>query len=141
MSLRYKNSIVRKTGKAMKKQFFVYGIFAIILTIGPGCYYDNEEILYPDITACDTANVTFNRTITKLLSDNCLSCHSNSQAAANGNNIRLESHADVAANAVRVSGAINHLPSYTPMPKNGGKLSSCLIRQFDLWIQKGTPDN
>lgn len=125
----------------MKGLFSAIVTFVTILIIASSCYYDNEETLYPNITPCDTANVTFSGSVRILLSNNCLSCHSNSQAAANGNNIRLELHSDVAAMAATIEGAINHLPQYSHMPKNGRKLEACLIRQFEIWRQKGSPND
>lgn len=116
--------------------------FVTILIFLPSCYYDNEELLYPAQSAsCDTTNITFSGTVRSMLVNNCLSCHSGSQARANGNNIRLESYADVVAKAVNISGAIKHVQPYSPMPKNGGKINSCLIRQFDIWFKIGMPDN
>lgn len=106
------------------------------------CYYDSEESLYPSLrSSCDTANVTFSGQVSEMLANNCLSCHSNSTAASSGNGIRLENYADVKSKAAAVSGAINQNGSYSPMPKNGGKLSRCLIIQFDRWVLDGTPDN
>jgi len=123
--------------------------FAIILTITSifslffaGCYYDSEEGLYPELNmACDTTNVTFSGTIVTLLGDNCYSCHSNSTASANGNNIRLESYADVSAKSAVISGSIKHTGSYSYMPKNGGKINDCAISQFDIWVKNGMLNN
>jgi hypothetical protein len=125
----------------MKTGLYSFVTIVTILFAASSCYYDNEETLYPDLKQCDTSNVTFRNSVTRMLADNCLACHSNSQAALNGNNVKLENYADVVSNAARVSGAIKHLPSFSPMPKNGGRLNSCLIRQFDIWVEKGTPDN
>ena len=114
----------------------------IIITSLSACYYDNEEALYPSLSsACDTTNVTFSGTIAPLLSNNCLSCHSNASAGSFGNNIRLQDHADVVTNATAVAGSIKHTGSYSPMPKNGGMLKSCLITQFDIWVKNGMLNN
>lgn len=123
----------------MKRLFFA--LTAIALIFFASCYYDNEEALYPGYnTACDTANVTYSTTIAPILSNNCLSCHSNASAGTLGNNLRLENYADVMANATAVAGSIKHSGSYSPMPKNGGKLKDCSIKQFDIWIRKGMPN-
>lgn len=106
------------------------------------CYYDNEEALYPTHnTLCDTSNVTFSGTISTILAGNCHSCHSNSTAAGYGNNIRLEDYADVQIRAAAVAGSIKHTGSYSPMPKNGGKLKDCAIKQFDIWVRNGLLNN
>lgn len=106
------------------------------------CYYDNEEALYPSYnTQCDTSSVTFSGTITPILAGSCLSCHSNSAAAGFGGGIRLENYADVQAKATAVAGSIKHAGGYSPMPKNGGKLKDCSIKQFDIWVRKGMLNN
>jgi hypothetical protein len=123
----------------MKKVLITAGLIALFFA---ACYYDNEEFLYPVIdNSCDTANVTFAGTISILLSNNCLSCHSNSTAASFGNNIRLENYADVVSQNQRILGAIRHDQGYFPMPQGGAKLNDCLITQFSIWVNKGSPNN
>jgi len=124
----------------MMRLLLLFVITLIVLLAS--CYYDNEEALYPSYsTLCDTTNVTFSATVAPMLSGNCLSCHSNSSAAAFGNNIRLEAYADVQSKAAAVAGSIKHTGSYSPMPKNGGKLKDCAIKQFDIWVRQGMPNN
>ena len=126
----------------MKRLYLIIAVITVILLFFVSCYYDNEEALYPSlVTSCDTTNVTFNGTIVTILSNNCYSCHSNSTAANNGNNIRLENFADVVARATTIEGAIKHTGSYVPMPKNGGKIKSCSIKQFDIWVSNGMLNN
>lgn len=106
------------------------------------CYYDSEEALYPSVgIQCDTLNVTFSGTVTTMLANSCLSCHSNTTAASSGNGIRLQDYADVKSRAISIAGAIKHSGGYSPMPKNGGQLKACPIAQFDAWIKNGMPDN
>ena len=115
---------------------------SVITVIIVSCYYDSEEVLYPSLSSsCDTANVTFSGTVIPILSNNCFTCHSNSTAASFGNNIRLENYADLKANAVAVKGSINYTGTYSRMPKNGGKLKSCSLRQFDIWVSQGMLNN
>ena len=119
--------------------FLTLFIFIFVLV---SCYYDNEEALYPELsTSCDTSNVTFSGTIVTILSNNCWSCHSNLMAASAGNNIQLEDYSDVVSYSANITGAINHHSGFSPMPKNGGKLKSCLITQFGIWVRNGMPDN
>lgn len=104
------------------------------------CYYDSAENLYPELPGdCDTSNVSFELTIRPLLSANCWACHSDATAAAFGNNLALENYTDVINLQSAVLGAISHQPPFSPMPKNGSKLNSCLIRQFEIWIETGSP--
>jgi len=126
----------------MKRLYTIIATISIFLMLFVSCYYDNEEALYPSLgSSCDTTNVTYNVTVVAIMSNSCYSCHSNSTAASSGNNIRLENYADVVSRAAAVSGAINHTGSYSPMPKNGGKIKQCSISQFDIWVKNGMPDN
>ena len=114
----------------------------IAMSLFASCYYDNEEALYPSYSqSCDTSSVTYSGTIVPIISGNCLSCHSNANAASYGNNIRLEDYADVVARATAIEGSIKHTGSYSPMPKNGAKLKDCSIKQFDIWVRNGMPNN
>jgi len=116
--------------------------FITILFLASSCYYDNEEALYPSLnSSCDTTNVTFSGKIAPMLAGNCLSCHSNAVAASVGNNIKLENYADVKSRITAISGSIKQNGSYSSMPKNGGKLNTCLINQFDIWVTKGALNN
>lgn len=125
------------------KRFLIPGLItAFIALLFFSCYYDNKEALYPTIdSTCDTTLVTYKVTIVQILSNNCYSCHSNSNAAAYGSNIRLENHPDVVANSLKVTPAIKHTGSASPMPKNGSKLSSCSITQWDIWVRNGLVNN
>jgi len=126
----------------MKQLLLIIVTFVTILMFSVSCYYDNEEALYPSLTSsCDTTNVTFSGKIVPLLANNCLSCHSNATAASAGNNIRLENYPDVKTRTTAIAGSLKQSGTYSPMPKNGGKLNACLISQFDIWVKNGAPDN
>jgi hypothetical protein len=130
---------IRKHSQMMRSLLL---LIVITMALLASCYYDNEEALYPSYSsACDTSNVTYSGTIVPIMSSNCLSCHSNASAASFGNNIRLEDYADVVSRAPAIAGSIKHTGSYSPMPKNGGKLKDCSIKQFDIWVRKGMPNN
>jgi hypothetical protein len=131
-----------KDSYVMKKYYWLI-VFAVVVVLLPAsCYYDSEEALYPSLSSgCDTTGVTFSGKISPMLANNCLSCHSNATAAGAGNGIRLENYADVKSRAAAVAGSIKHTGTYSPMPKNGGKLNACLINQFDIWIRTGMPEN
>jgi hypothetical protein len=123
----------------MKRLFISLATIFIFTIFFVSCYYDNEEALYPTLSnACDTTNVTFSGTIASILSNNCYSCHSNANAAFGGG-IHLQSIADVITNSSKIVVSINQTGS-KPMPP-GGKLSSCSITQFDIWVRNGMPNN
>jgi hypothetical protein len=118
----------------MKRLLTIFTTIAITAIIAASCYYDSEEFLYPQLsTSCDTTTVTFAATIVPILNNNCYSCHSNTTAASLGNN--------VVANATAIAGSINHTGTWKPMPKNGGKIKACSLKQFDIWVAAGKPNN
>lgn len=126
----------------MKRLYVPVVIISIFTLFFVACYYDNEEALYPSIdTTCDTTSVTFSTTIVSVMNNNCYSCHSNKTAASFGNNVHLENYADVVTNSLQVTVSIKHIGSLPPMPKSGGKIKSCSITQWDIWVRNGMPNN
>jgi hypothetical protein len=119
-------------------------ILSSIIWFASGCYYDSEELLFPQTDpSCDTINITYALSVAPILQENCLLCHSNSMAAGFGGNLRLEDYADV---KIRVDddkllGAISHASGYSPMPMDASKLDPCKIKTISLWINAGAPDN
>lgn len=114
------------------------------ITILSGCYYDNEEKLYAEVsTTCDLTNVTFAASVKPILQASCFSCHSNSNANSSGAGIKLENYADVQTQAKngKLMGAVKHSNGYSAMPKGGGKLTDCEIDQLQKWIDNGTSNN
>jgi len=122
---------------------------AVILIFGvtflfSGCYYDNEECLYPE-GSCDTNDISYATHVWPVISGNCVSCHSGNIPEGN---VSLENYDDVAS-AGQIAegqygsllGTISHHPDNSPMPKNGNKLSDCTITQIRIWIENGTPNN
>jgi hypothetical protein len=120
-------------------------LFLFVVVLG-GCYWDNEEVLYPDGTSnCDTTNVTYSGTIFPIINDNCISCHS---GAAPTGGLLLEDYATIsnqaqipAGQAGSLYGAISHADGNSPMPQNENPLSDCDILKVKKWIDAGTPNN
>jgi hypothetical protein len=109
------------------------GIFSYFIA---GCYYDNEEALYPELSSsCDTTNITYSGTVVPILSSNCYSCHSDANATAFGGNIHLQAIADVRTNSAKILFSINQTGA-KPMPPSG-KLKNCSITQVEIWVRKG----
>lgn len=123
----------------MKRILISLVSFGIFMLFFVSCYYDNEEALYPVLNnSCDTTNVTYTSTIEPILSNNCYSCHSDANSAFGGN-VHLQSATDVISNSSKIAVAIKRTGA-SPMPPSG-KLNSCAISQFDIWMKKGTPNN
>lgn len=115
------------------------GLSALPLT---GCYYDNEEDLYPDPNVCDTTDISYSAHIVPVLNGQCLSCHAQDIYSDLGGGINLDGHANVniAAQNNQLYPAIAHTGDFQ-MPKDGAKLPDCTIAQFKSWIDAGAPNN
>jgi hypothetical protein len=116
----------------------VAGLFVVAVS-NTGCYYDKEEILYPQ-TVCDTANVTYSGSVIPILISNCTVCHGGSTPSAG---IKLDTYADVKVQVTngRLWGAVSQAVSFSPMPKNGTKMSTCNLTKIKKWIDAGAPNN
>ena len=121
----------------MKKMclFLILGISTI------GCYWENEESLFPESEICDTLSVSFANDIVPILTNNCYTCHSNLNAPDFTNGIAFEEYADVAASAGLIVGAINHQEGFPQMPRNRDKLDTCLINTIEAWVNQGSLEN
>ena len=89
---------------------------------------------------CDSTQFAFNTIIKPIITNKCQGCHSGS-AASGG--IDLSTYNGVKAKITdgKLWGSVNHLPGYSPMPKNGAKLSDCEITQIKKWIENGSLNN
>jgi mono/diheme cytochrome c family protein len=107
-----------------------------------GCYYDNEEELYPEVSSCDTAAVSYSTKLLPIIEDQCIGCHSAAAYQAAGGGYNLEGYTNVKASVDDNTflPAINHSGNF-PMPKGGNKLDNCTIAQFEAWINAGAPNN
>jgi hypothetical protein len=122
-------------------------IFTVILTgwyllSATSCYYDKEEILYPQGVCDTTSSITFSVSITPILSANCTSasCHGGNTPAAG---IKLDVYAGVktVADNGKLVGAISYAAGFSPMPKNGAKISDCNIAKIKKWVAAGALNN
>lgn len=119
----------------MRKIPFALVIVTTLVLFFASCYYDNEEALYPTLKgSCDTLNVSYAGSISTILSNNCYSCHSDANAAFGGG-IHLQKLSDVVSYSSKIVAAIKRTGP-KPMPPSG-KLNSCSIAQFDIWIRNG----
>ena len=110
----------------------------IVLT---GCYYDKEDLLYPQSGNCDTANSTYLTVVQPALqSYGCIGCHSGS---APSGNILLNTYANVKSYAQngKLYGSITHSAGYSPMPQGGNKMNTCMINKIKAWIDAGALNN
>jgi hypothetical protein len=104
------------------------------------CTYHSKDVQYP-ANSCDTASVTYSKSIVPLFSQHCYSCHSGS--ASNGNGVKLDVYNSAKAYALFGSmlQMVNHQPGFVAMPKDAAKLSDCNIATIRIWIEAGAPNN
>jgi hypothetical protein len=127
----------------MKKLVIPGALLAACTWLVVGCSKENEEALRGNtgtVPACDTLNMRFSAHVQPLLSSNCYNCHGNGRAFGG---VNLDTYANVkgVVDAGSLLGAITHASGYSPMPKNGAKLSDCDISKIRAWINRGAPNN
>ena len=65
---------------------------AIVSLTTTSCYFDKEDVLYPD-TSCDTTRLlSYSSDIVPVLSINCYNCHSQVNAPIYGEGLVLEGY-------------------------------------------------
>ena len=91
-------------------------------------------------SGCDTTAYTFSGTIRPMMQNFCVGCHAGTTASAY---VQLDSHAGVVAalSNNRLMGAVTHQTGYAAMPPSGNGLTDCQIRQLELWVAAGAPNN
>lgn len=124
--------------KIKKSILIAVSVCITVLSIS-SCYYDKEEILFPQ-SVCDTGTVSFSRSVVPILSSNCTSCHGGNTPSGG---IRLDTYAGTKVQAAngKLFGAVSHAAGFSPMPKNSSQLGKCNLTQIKKWIDAGAPDN
>ncbi len=119
-------------------------ISSLTIAVCNSCYYNKQDILYPDGNIpCDAAGaVKFSSDVLPVMNASCNSsgCHNTSSAAAG---VILDTYAGIKNQATngRLMGSINQTSGYSSMPKGGAKLNSCTLTKIQQWINDGTPNN
>ncbi len=116
--------------------------FAVILCVVvlTGCYDDKEIILYPESACTPPATPSYQTDVVPILSQHCSSCHAGGFASGN---VLLDSYAEVKkyADNGKLMGTITWSSGYSPMPKNGNKLTNCHITTIQAWVTAGSLNN
>jgi hypothetical protein len=122
----------------MKISDFLYALIIIGLFVS-GCYYDNEEELYPENT-CKTNDMSYANNVLPILTDNCYSCHNQ---ASNQGGVTLEGYSNLKtyADNGKLVNVINHEPGFPEMPQNAAQLAQCQIDKIEAWVNQGALDN
>ena len=128
----------------MKQILIIFSL--TVLFLGQGCYYDNEEELYPDLLppdVNDTIPVSYKDDVVPILKTNCYACHDALNYQVNGSGILLEGYNNVkvfAANG-KLYGVISWSPGFRRMPLRGNKIPETDIAIIRKWVDNGYPDN
>ena len=118
---------------------------AIVSLTTTSCYFDKEDVLYPD-TPCDTTRLlSYSSDIVPVLSINCYNCHSQVNAPIYGEGLVLEGYPnlrrylfdqpDVLVNSIKQNGKA------LAMPRESQKLDKCSISDMEVWIKQGQKNN
>ncbi len=109
--------------------------FLGIIVLLSGCYYDNEEELYPT-NFCETTNVSYAGMIKPLLQARCAQpgCHvTGAQSPDLTSDANIKSIADAGTLKARV---IDRIPPAMPP---SGPLPNCEMQQIQAWLDAGAP--
>jgi len=122
------------------KNIFLFKLLISSLLLSVGCYYDNEEQVYPTPEECNTEGVTFSGPVLDIITKNCFPCHTD--AVLTGN-VTLEGYDNVKkyVDNGKLVGVINHRQGFSFMPKNREKLLDCDIAKIEEWVNQGAPNN
>lgn len=133
------NELIKKLQNKMTKCIVFVLVIAGIMSFS-GCYYDDEENLYPQVGGCDTTNVTYSSTVSGIMSSNCNSCHSGSTPEGN---LKTDNYSDLKtiADNGKLWGVVNHESGFSQMPKDRPKLSDCDLSKIRIWIDGGAQNN
>lgn len=103
-----------------------------------GCYYDNEEELYPAAESCDTVDVTYSGDILAMVDQYCQTCHSGNTPSGN---LNLETFGQITAAAEKMYERISKPAGDVQLMPPGQKLDDCTIKKMKVWIENGKPNN
>ena len=129
-----------KQNKMCTKKILVFTTL-LLLFIFQSCYFDNKEDLYQFAdTVCDFTQVSYTNDVSPVLTQYCMSCHSESTKFGN---VSLEGHNNVKiyANNGSLYGAVAHTGNYSIMPPSGQKIPPCDIDKLKAWIDAGSLNN
>lgn len=88
---------------------------------------------------CDTANVTYQKSVWPIVQTNCLGCH-NSSLANGGYNFSSYAGLKSSVDKGRLLGSINYLSGFVGMPQ-GTRLNTCQVATIRKWVQAGALNN
>ena len=94
----------------------------------------------PDLSLCDTMNVSFAEFVQPTINNHCLGCHSGNVPAGGLDFSTYAGIKDVALNG-RLYGAVARLSGFSAMPRNSNPLPQCTVDKIKSWIDQGALNN
>ncbi len=90
---------------------------------------------------CDTTSFLYSSSISRIINDYCVACHSGPNVNYTGGGILLDNYNNVKTQGQngKLLNAVKHTGLY-PMPKGGNKLNDCKIKQIEKWIDNNYPN-
>ena len=128
----------------VNKGIFMLGAFVsvvISMVLIQGCYYRKADLVYPQVSTCDTSNVKYSVEIKTILDANCNnSCH---KTGVGMGGVILDTYTGVKSMVTfgLIPAVVLHSPGVSPMPKGRPKLGDCEITKISAWVNKGAPNN
>ena len=129
----------------MKKIILAGVIIVLGLTVN-SCYYDKYDELtaYSSLTSpCDSANVSFSKSVEPIFASLCNNCHSTGQ---NQGNVILDTY--TGAQTVALNGKLVNSIEHTSaspinyMPSGSStKISDCKLKIIENWVSAGAKPN
>ena len=100
-----------------------------------GCYYDKEDLLYPDAANCTSLNSSFAVNVAPLIQSRCAVSGCHDAASTNGPG-PLTSYGQIKNAAVQIKSAV--VSRF--MPENSS-LNLSEIKTISCWVDAGAKDN
>ena len=123
----------------MRTTAYLLPLAVLFATALPGCYYDNEEELYPN-SFCDTVNVTYSGSISKIIESKCATPGCHVAGGTGTGNFTVFSELKEQVDNGRLLPSVRREAEAVPMPPDGA-LRACEVRQLELWVAAGALDN
>ncbi|NOT37035.1 MAG: hypothetical protein HOP11_06630 [Saprospiraceae bacterium] len=89
---------------------------------------------------CDSSNITLSGSVRPILDLYCGQCHNSNDPQGNVD-FRTYDELKAFVEDGSLSGSINFVSPFSPMPKNSSKMPDCEIAIIDRWIKQGAPNN
>ena len=122
----------------MLKPLLIVTIVACLIACennSPDDFEREEVVVSPPSPEIDSTTVTYTNTVSTIMTNHCLQCHSN--PTRNGAPFSLTTFQEVRSRAAAVNTAMNDVND--PMPPSG-RIAASQREQIQEWIDNGLPE-